>query len=200
MTRWEPTKHGGHRRTGIAQEDGTRTLRSGQSATRSKWRSVVRIHLPVLKFREKLGLPECPYAMRWRVEFPFGSVRLHHWLSPDDDRAFHDHPWWLVTLVLRGGYTDRSPSGDDHLGRFSFRYRPALHRHTVVPDEGGAWTLLVTGPPVRSWGFWLDGKFRKANKWFLEYGHHPCQHQKKEFPPSVLPPARDEHDQVPDLG
>lgn len=184
MTRWEPTGRGGLRRhTGVAQEEATRTLASGQSTTRSKWRSVVRIHPPVLiRLREKLGLPECPYVIRWRIEFPFGSVRLHHWLAPDDDRAFHDHPWWFWTIVLKGCYGDQTPAPGEYAGyRTEFlkapcaRFRPALHRHTVVPCPGGAWTLLITGRPVRSWGFWPDGKFRKANKWFLSHGHHPCQ-------------------------
>jgi hypothetical protein len=43
--------------------------------------------------REALGLPTCPYLIRWRVETPWFSVRLHHWLGPDDERAQHDHPW-----------------------------------------------------------------------------------------------------------
>jgi len=164
---WEPTKHGGFRRTGVAQR---------KSAAQIKRRSVPRKHSPVLiRLAEPLGLPECPYAIRWRLELPSGSLRVHHWLASDDSRAFHDHPWWFITLVLHGGYTDRSITGEDHLSAGSVRYRPALHRHTVVPDEGGAWTLLVTGPPVRAWGFWRDGiKFIKANKWFLTYGHHPC--------------------------
>jgi len=121
-------------------------------------------------------MPECPYVIRWRIETRLGSVRLHHWLGPDDDRAFHDHPWWFITLVLRGGYTDRNPSGEDHLHAGSVRYRPALHRHTVIPDDKGAWTLMLTGRRMRAWGFWQDGvKFIKANKWFLSRGHHPCE-------------------------
>lgn len=113
--------------------------------------------------------------IRWRIEVPrYGSVRVHHWTGPDDDRAFHDHPWWFITFVVRGGYTDRSPSGDEHLRAGSVRYRPALHRHTVVPDETGAWTVLITGPRTRVWGFWQDGKFRKARRWFESKGHHPC--------------------------
>lgn len=138
-------------------------------------RSVPRKHPRVrVALREALGLPECPYVIRWRLEVPFGSLRVHHWLAPDDDRAFHDHPWWFATIVIRGGYTDRNPDGHDHLHAGSARFRPALHRHTVVPDAGGAWTILLTGPPVRAWGFWKDGRFRKANKWFAAYGHHPC--------------------------
>lgn len=163
---WERTRHGGLRRTGVAQTE---------SAGRINQRSVARNHPPVLiKWAEPLGVPECPYVIRWRIETPLGSLRVHHWLGPDDDRAFHDHPWWFLTLVLRGGYTDKSPDGDERLKAGAVRYRPALHRHTVVPDAAGAWTVLLTGRPRRSWGFWLDGKFRKANKWFLAYGHHPC--------------------------
>lgn len=119
-------------------------------------------------------MPGCPYVIRWRIETPIGSVRLHHWLGPDDDRAFHDHPWWFLTFVLRGGYIDVSPEGDDHLYAPAVRFRRAHHRHTVVPECEGAWTLVITGPKVRRWGFWLNGKFIRANKWFLTQGHHPC--------------------------
>lgn len=52
---------------------------------------------------------------------------MHHWLGPDDDRAFHDHPWWFLTLVLRGGYADRHPGGEDRLRAGSVRIRPALY-------------------------------------------------------------------------
>lgn len=162
---WEPTKYGGLRRTGVAQ---------GESAAQIKQRPMGRNHPPVLAWAEKLGLPECPYVIRWKLETPAGSLRLHHWLRPDDDRAFHDHPWWFVTIVLKGGYTDRSSRGDDRLHAGSVRFRPALHQHTVYPGANGAWTLVVTGRKLRDWGFWLDGKFRKANKWFARFGHHPC--------------------------
>jgi hypothetical protein len=154
--------------TGVAQ--------SVKSATQITWRSKGRGLPPVLvKFHEKLGLAECPYVIRWRIETKICSLRLHHWLGPDDDRAFHDHPWWFTTLVLRGGYTDKSPAGEEHLRAGNIRYRAALHQHTVIPDSGGAWTLLVTGPKIRHWGFWLNGKFIKANKWFLRFKHHPCE-------------------------
>lgn len=167
-TQWEPTRHGGfRRRPGVAEtRQAPRRFRGA--------RRFVTSTLDHFSWAEKLGLPECPYVIRWKIETKLGSIRIHHWLGPDDDRAFHDHPWRFVTVVLKGGYTDRSPSGDDHLRAGSVRHRPALHRHTVVPDPGGAWTLIITGPKVRAWGFWLDGKFRKARKWFSSHGHHPC--------------------------
>lgn len=102
-------------------------------------------------------------------------MRLHHWLAPDDARAFHDHPWGFVTFVLRGSYTDVSPGVVDHLNAFAVRVRHAQHQHTVHPDPvKGAWTLVITGPIVRDWGFWVQGRFRKANKYFSSHGHHPC--------------------------
>lgn len=165
---WEPTRHGGFRRTGVAQgsERHRNTVEVGDNRKRPP--------VLILKRTERLGLPECPYLIRWRLETPLGSIRVHHWLGPDDDRAFHDHPWWFLTLVVRGGYEDRNPGGTDRLRAGSVRFRRALHRHTVVPAGSGAWTVMVTGKRTRSWGFWLNGKFYKANKWFLARGHHPC--------------------------
>lgn len=187
----EPTKHGGVRRTRIVQKTDQRGGSAvgsaassenapealGQNATRIKWKRAVRIPHRVLtvKFNEKLGLPQCPYVIRWRIETPVGSLRVHHWISSDDDRAFHDHPWWFLTLVVKGGYTDSGPNGPDRLKAPAVRYRPAEHRHTVFPDPGGCWTILVTGRSLRKWGFWDCGKFIKANKWFLSHGHHPCK-------------------------
>jgi len=153
-----------------------------------------------VKAGERLGRPECPYLRRWALILGLFSVRVHHFYRSDDERAFHDHPWWFVTLVLKGGYTDVSScpvchghgvyeqwcdhcggTGQvlDHLGRGQVRFRPALHQHTVRTDPGGVWTVILTGPNVRTWGFWEhrpDGtrKFRKANKWFKLHGHHPC--------------------------
>ena len=188
----EPTKRGGVRRTRIAQKTDNgnptdsasagrvreATEAHGQSATRIKWRRTVRILHRVLmvKLREPLGLPDCPYVIRWRIETPIGSLRVHHWLSNDDPRAVHDHPWWFLTFVVKGWYFEESPSsGADHLKAPAIRFRKADHKHTVFPAPGGCWTILVTGRPLRTWGFWPKGKFVKANKWFLSYGHHPCK-------------------------
>jgi len=127
-----------------------------------------------IKWHENLGLTECPYVIRWRIETPWFSCRLHHWLGPDDDRAYHDHPWNFVTFVLRGSYCDMFPDGCEVLRAPAVRYRSALHRHTVIPNPT-AWTVVLTGPKIRPWGFWPTmTKFVKANKWFASRGHHPC--------------------------
>ena len=126
------------------------------------------------RWAEELRCQTGVYVRRWYVETPWFSIRLHHWLHSDDARAKHDHPWWFVTLVLWGGYTDLSPDGADCLTAGSIRFRPALHRHTVSVHPGGCWSILLTGSMRRWWGFWVGSKFRKANKYFLMYGKHPC--------------------------
>ena len=140
-----------------------------------------------IKWAETLGRGECPYLKRWRFQTPWFSVRLHHFYRSDDKRAFHDHPFSFVTVVLHGAYYDWSDSGIEHMKPGMFRHRPATHKHSVVVDygdggepgskygrENGVWTIIFTGPMIRKWGFWVNGKFRKSNKYFFMYGHPAC--------------------------
>jgi hypothetical protein len=146
-------------------------------------------HTPGITWGQRLGEPECPYARRWVLNLGrFGSLRVHHWVASDDQRFPHDHAWWFLTVVLRGGYTDISdmtsdwvpPSTTstfrihDHVRAPAVRFRSAQHRHKVKVDHDGAWTVLLTGPPVRDWGFWVDGQFKRMRQYFREHGHHPC--------------------------
>lgn len=133
------------------------------------------LHFPTLSWDEKMGLPECPYFRRWVLDFGLFALRVHRWERSDDERAFHDHAWWFLTLVLAGAYDDVSPAGVDPLRRFSVRFRPATHRHTVKILVPGTWTFLVTGPVVRRWGFWVKDKLIKRDKYFAVHGHHPCE-------------------------
>jgi hypothetical protein len=130
----------------------------------------------VYQFRwaEEVNCQTGVYLRRWFVRTPYFTVRLHHWLHSDDERYLHDHTWWFITFVLKGGYTDVSDKGNEHLKAGSIRYRAATHKHSVKVDTEGAWTLLITGPKIRNWGFWIGNKWKKSNKYFLEHGIHIC--------------------------
>ena len=119
-----------------------------------------------------------PYLRRWYLipRNPFINVYVHHFLSSDDDRALHDHPWWFVSLILRGGYIEIGETADGKMTalcrtavtdirspfwRRCIAFRPATHRHRVVMqatsderEEVTCWTLIVTGRRGREWGFW----------------------------------------------
>lgn len=130
-----------------------------------------------IRWNEPLGKPECPYAYRW-VLIIFGySIRLHHFLRSDDSRYFHDHAWFFITFILKGSYYDVSNDGEELMSPGTIKYRPANHSHYVKVNKGGCWTILVTGRPLRNWGFWVDGKFKRPLKYFHKFGHPPCDQQ-----------------------
>lgn len=150
---------------------------------------------------EELGIEKCPYLVRWVLNFGLFSLRVHHWLASDDQRHVHNHAWWFITFVIWGEYEDIVPGDtpsdgtikiqysntdytyNHYTGNFDtiermtpgiIRYRPADHAHMVKVIKP-AWTFLITGRAKRPWGFFVNGKFKKANKYFFEEGHHPCQ-------------------------
>jgi hypothetical protein len=132
------------------------------------------------------GLTECPYFYRYILDFGMFSIRLHHWLSDDDHRAYHDHPYWFWTFVLKGSYVDVSPTIQEWNGgprefrkidlvrRWQWRFRQAEYKHSVQTVEPNTWTFLITGKPSRRWAFWVDGKRIMRDKYFAVFGHHPC--------------------------
>ena len=116
------------------------------------------------------------YVRRWVMETRWFSVRLHHWMHSDDSRAMHDHTWWFITFVIKGSYVDVIPPVTEWMGvGHRIAWRPALHRHTVQVSPGGCWTLLLTGPKIRPFGFWVNGeKFLRSNRYFRKFGAHVC--------------------------
>lgn len=131
-------------------------------------------HFPKVSWSEPIGLDECPYMRRWVIDFGAFAIRLRRWQASDDARAFHDHAWDFLTCVLWGSYTDVSPDGADLLTAGSIRFRRASHKHTVKILKPGTWTLLLTGPVERRWGFWVKDKLWKRDRYFANNGHHPC--------------------------
>lgn len=101
------------------------------------------------------------------------GIYLHQFLRSDDDRALHDHPWANLSIVLRGRYVEHTidAGGIEHrheLQAGDWRLRPSgrfAHRIELLtvadyvasqPDNGApmpCWTLFVTGPRYREWGF-----------------------------------------------
>lgn len=115
-----------------------------------------------------IGGADRPYLLRWWL-LPRNRVLnlyLHKFLRDDDDRALHDHPWWFVSLVLRGGYVEKTEAGETRRRAGSVAFRPATWRHRVVLERDAVgevipcWTLILTGRKSRTWGFWCPFGFR----------------------------------------
>lgn len=118
--------------------------------------------MKLLKPPDKVIGPEAnPYMLRWfvfkgRDKWP--RVYIHKFMRSDDDRALHDHPWWFVSIVLRGGYYEITESGRKWRGAGSIAFRRATATHRVQLCGCGYCkhpvTLFIAGPVKRMWGFW----------------------------------------------
>lgn len=107
-----------------------------------------------------IGGTESPYLMRWWLlpRNRFFNVYLHKFCRSDDDRALHDHPWCWASLLLWGEYTEHTiDAGGIHHRRIysagSLRAHGGKHAHRIELHAGPVWTLFITGPRVREWGF-----------------------------------------------
>lgn len=156
---------------------GSSTLSPRTMKTTSKYLPKKGLSPFQIRWNEPLGESHCPYAYRWVLNLHLFSIRLHNFVRSDDKRYFHDHPWNFITLILKGSYIDVSPTGRDRLTAGSLRYRRFDHKHYVDVPEGGFWSLVITGPLVHKWGFWVEGKFRRPFKYFRKWGHPPCDEQ-----------------------
>ena len=108
-----------------------------------------------------IGGSEQPYLLRWWL-IPRNRVfnaYLHEFRRSDDDRALHDHPWWNCSILLKGSYYEHLPGGRVELrcaGDIVFRKAQAAHRIELIEGPNGTvrcWTLFLTGPTIRQWGF-----------------------------------------------
>lgn len=111
---------------------------------------------------------ERPYLLRWWLipRNKVFNIYVHKFLRSDDDRAHHSHPWLFnFSWHLRDGYIEHTILAGGLLlrthrkaGEWKFRWGAAPHRVELIEAAGGGlepcWTLFVTGPRVREWGFY----------------------------------------------
>lgn len=114
-----------------------------------------------------VGGHQDPYLLRWWLipRNPFFNVYLHRFLRSDEDRALHDHPWANVSVLLDGSYIEHTrPQGGVHAkkelkaGDLRIRFSGKL-AHRVELHQGPCWTLFITGPRYRIWGFHCEKKW-----------------------------------------
>lgn len=104
-----------------------------------------------------------PYMLRWYLlpRNKWFNIYLHKFLHSDYDGAKHDHPYHNMSVLLRGSYLE-------HIGDFNVKQRNAgyivlrraatPHRIELLLDSRTCetrpvWTLFITGPRIREWGF-----------------------------------------------
>tara|TARA_B100000749_G_C18448710_1_gene475338 strand:- start:3617 stop:4039 length:423 start_codon:yes stop_codon:yes gene_type:complete len=103
------------------------------------------------------------HMLRWHVipRNRWFNVYLHKIYANDDERALHDHPWWSVSFKLFGGelreYLKNKDVDFAALGLYRIPpricFRSATFAHRLEVPEKPVWTLFITGPYKRDWGF-----------------------------------------------
>lgn len=141
----------------------------------------------IFTWNKIVGHKDCPAWRRWVIPLPFGfSIRYHDFTPGHVDTDAHSHPWWFVTLVISGSYTDiglfdplpeyNGFSVDfmsvkrDKIKRGRMRFRPRNHVHKVKISDEGCKTILFTGRHHKAWGFYtpegyLPAAVYRESKW-----------------------------------
>ena len=113
-----------------------------------------------------IGGRDAPYLKRWWLipRNPIFNVYLHKFLRSDDDRALHDHMYMNLSYLLRGEYVEHTiAQGGVHRSKKyragDVRLRLPTTAHRIEVGEP-VWSLFVTGPRVREWGFHCPAGWR----------------------------------------
>lgn len=121
-----------------------------------------------------------PYVYRWYLipRNQWFNIYLHRIVRSDHERALHDHPSWNISIILKGGYIEVVPDKDGDVGTTQsfwrgpgsilFRRADEAHRlelpvhRSAGPAE--AWTIWISGPKTRTWGFHCRDGWRPADQ------------------------------------
>lgn len=106
----------------------------------------------------QIGGAADPYMNRWWVipRNRFFNIYLHQFIRDDEDRAHHDHPWPSLSWSLRGTLLEYTKKFARVIPEGSWTFRGPWFSHRLalpLGDSGKTWTLFITGPRIREWGF-----------------------------------------------
>lgn len=121
------------------------------------------------------------YMYRWYIlpRNRYFNIYLHHMIA-DDDEIMHDHPWWNISIILKGGYLEWMQSGSRALqvkwrppGSVIYRQATDAHRLTLAHDYydmklRGCWSLFITGRIIRKWGFYCPTGWKPFDDYLRE--------------------------------
>jgi hypothetical protein len=73
--------------------------------------------------------------------------------------VLHNHPWFNISIILKGGYWEKSEKGVKWYRPGSIIFRSAKKYHSIWIEDGReAWTLFIHGPVTKRFDFMQDGE------------------------------------------
>jgi hypothetical protein len=105
------------------------------------------------------------------------NIYLHQLYAPTWHPECHDHPWGFIAILLKRGYLERVVRMDpetlytEDIRRRpgSILFRPATFAHNVITPYGESWSLILTTPKSRDWGFKPCDRPYDPSKPYKEY-------------------------------
>lgn len=99
------------------------------------------------------------------ISFPpnrWFNITLNHILDRPEwyKGVLHNHSWPNISLILKGGYWEKTETGVKWYKPGSIIFRSAYKHHCIwIKDGQEAWTLFIHGPMVKkSFDFVQDGQ------------------------------------------
>lgn len=112
------------------------------------------------------------YLLRWYL-IPRNrvfNVYVHKFLGDDDDRALHDHPWWSLSWCMEGDLVEFTAGKRAIVPEGKWMLRAGHYAHRLEIARGPVWTLFLTGPKIREWGFLCPQGWRHWREFTDESG------------------------------
>lgn len=96
------------------------------------------------------------YLLRWHIirRNKLFNIYLHRVTGDDIDRALHDHPYFNMSIILFGSYLEVNNHSNKIRKNGHVILRRAKPGHRLkVNGQPPVWSLFITGPRIREWGF-----------------------------------------------
>lgn len=101
------------------------------------------------------------YLERWHL-IPknwFFNIYLHRFTNSDFPVP-HSHPWFSLAFIIKGSFIEHRPGKTPrHCFERKLYFRTPWTLHWLEMIRDVTWTLFITGPVIKPWGFVEDGKW-----------------------------------------
>ncbi len=98
---------------------------------------------------------------RWSIfNSKYFSIYIHGIYKEDTDPHLHNHPWNILTIILKGSYVEKLEHRDNFRGflNFGYRNRSKYHKIKKMLSDKVFSLAFVFGKRNDNWGYFVDGK------------------------------------------
>jgi hypothetical protein len=141
-----------------------------------------------------IGRTDDAYMHRWYIipRNRWFNIYLHNMKRDDDDVGLHDHPWWNISIVLKGGYWELMPQyrplypnlAIDVMttnfkqlwrrpGSIIFRRATDAHRLELAVQNPAFPMVAKSGRRRPSWSLFITGRNKRTWGFWCKDGWRP---------------------------